>query len=408
MKKLKSIQTRKIYKLADDSWGPKERSLIIKHIKDNKKLTYGENVRKFEKEFSNFLGTKFSVMVNSGGSANLLSILALFFLKNNKLKYLDEIIVPTVSWSTTYSPISIFGLKVKFVDIDLETLNFDLKDLSNKLSKKTRVIIVVNLLGNSNNFSEINKILKKKKIKPFIIEDNCESLGAEFNNKKTGSFGLISANSFYFSHHISTIEGGMLSTNNREVYDLLLSLRSHGWTRDLDKKNVLIKKKKDEFEENFRFILPGLNLRPSELNALAGREQLKKINKFLKVRRNNHSVFYKHFSNDKNFLIQKNIGSSSWFGFSLIILNPKIKRKKLINFLKRKGIETRPIVSGNIKNCEMIKYFKISNSNIAKFDNSEIVDRNGFFVGNSHTDLKKEIKYLRECIDNFIFKTNRK
>ena len=242
MKKSKSIPPKLIYKLAHDSWGSKERSLLIEHIKKNKKLTYGENVKKFEKEFSNFLGTKYSVMVNSGGSANLLSIFALFFLKKNKIKKLDEIVVPTLSWSTTYSPMSIFGLKVKFVDIDLETLNYDLNQLSNTVSRRTKVIVVVNLLGNANNFSEIKKILKEKKINPFIIEDNCESLGAEFKNKKTGSFGLISANSFYFSHHISTIEGGMLSTNSKEIYDLLLSLRSHGWTRDLDKKNMLVKK----------------------------------------------------------------------------------------------------------------------------------------------------------------------
>ena len=405
MKKSKSIPPKLIYKLAHDSWGSKEKSLIIEHIKKNKKLTYGENVKKFEKEFSNFLGTKYSVMVNSGGSANLLSIFALFFLKKNKIKKLDEIVVPTISWSTTYSPMSIFGLKVKFVDIDLETLNYDLNQLSNTVSRRTKVIVVVNLLGNANNFSEIKKILKEKKINPFIIEDNCESLGAEFKNKKTGSFGLISANSFYFSHHISTIEGGMLSTNSKEIYDLLLSLRSHGWTRDLDKRNMLIKKRKDYFEENFRFILPGLNLRPAEMNALAGREQLKKINKFLKVRRINQSIFHKYFSNDKNFLIQKNIGNSSWFGFSLIILNNKIKRKKLINYLKRKGIETRPIVSGNIKNSEMIKYFKISNSYKTKFNNSEIVDKNGFFVGNSHKNLKMEITYLKKCIDNFVSKT---
>ena len=242
MKKLKNIHHKIQYNLAEDSWGKNEKRLLIDHIKKNKKLTYGENVRKFEKKFSEYLGSKYSVMVNSGGSANLLSILTLFFLKKKKLKKLDEVIVPTLSWSTTYSPLALFGLKVKFVDVDLYTLNYNLKQLSKTVSKKTKIIVIVNLLGNSNDFDGISKILKEKNLNPIIIEDNCESLGAEYKNKKTGNFSLISAHSFYFSHHISCIEGGMLSTNSKEVYNLLLSLRSHGWTRDLNDNNSLVKK----------------------------------------------------------------------------------------------------------------------------------------------------------------------
>ena len=295
---------------------------------------------------------------------------------------------------------------MKFVDVDLHTLNYNLKQLSKAISKKTKIIIAVNILGNSNEFDGISKILKEKNLNPMIIEDNCESLGAEYKDKKTGNFSLISAHSFYFSHHISSIEGGMLSTNSKEIYDLLLSLRSHGWTRDLDNSNSLVKKKSNDFEENFRFILPGLNLRPTEINAIAGIEQLKKINKFILNRRKNYFEFKKYFENDKNFIIQKEIGKSSWFGFSLIINNKKIKRVNLINYLKKNGIETRPIVCGNIMKSEMIKYFNISNNSNKKYINSDFINKNGFFIGNSHKNLKSEISYLKKTIDKFILQSN--
>lgn len=405
MKKSKKFQPSPIfYKLAEDSWDSVEKNSLINHIKSNKRLTYGKYVKNFEKIFSDYLGTKYSVMVNSGGSANLLSILSLFYLKKNRIKRNEEVIVPAVSWSTTFSPLSILGLNVRFVDIDLETLNYDLNDFEKNISKKTKVVIAVNLLGNSNQFIQIKKIIKKKKLNPIIIEDNCESLGAKYMNKKTGSFSLISANSFYFSHHISSIEGGMLSTNSKEVYNLLLSLRSHGWTRDLNKKNPLVKKDIDSFKEDFRFILPGLNLRSTELNAIAATEQLKKIEKFIIARRKNHALFKKLFENDKDFLIQKEIGLSSWFGFSLIIKNKSIIREKLINYLKHNNIETRPIVSGNIINNDMIKFFNINNKKKV-FPNAEFLDKNGFFVGNSHKNLKKEIYHLKKTISNFTKKS---
>lgn len=405
MKKFKNYRRKINYPLAEDSWGSSEIKKLINHLNSKQKLTYGKNVKKFEDKFSKYIGTKYSVMVNSGGSANLLSVLSLFFLKKNPLKASDEVIVPAVSWSTTYSPLSILGLKVKFVDIDLHTLNYNLNELEKNLSKGTKLIIIVNLLGNPNEFDRIIKLTKKLKIKPFIIEDNCESLGAKFNNKKTGSFGAISANSFFFSHHISTIEGGMLSTNNYEIYNLLLSLRSHGWTRELKKNNPLIKKNKDKFKENFNFILPGLNLRPTELNAISGLEQLKKINKFIKNRRKNYKVFKKCFENNKHLIIQKEIGISSWFGFSLIIKNKKIKRDNLVKFLSKNRIETRPIVGGNITKNKMIKYFQVKNSKNKIFENAEYIDKNGFFVGNSHKNLEKQIIYLKEKIDYFVEKS---
>ena len=183
-------------------------------------------------------------MVNSGSSANLLMIASLFYTKHKKkkLKRGDEVIVPAIGWSTTYYPLQQYGLKLKFVDVDLHTLNFDISKLTKAINKKTKLILAVNVCGNSNEFSKILKLIKNKNI--LLLEDNCESLGSIYKNKKTGSFGLMSSSSFYYSHHISTIEGGMISTDDKELYQILLSLRSHGWIRDLPNKNLIKNKSK--------------------------------------------------------------------------------------------------------------------------------------------------------------------
>ena len=192
-------------------------------------FTIGEKVKDFENNFADYHNMKHAVMVNSGSSANLLMVAALLFRSNNPIKQGDEVIVPAVSWSTTYTPLQQVGLKVKFVDIDIETLNFDLVQLKEAISSKTRLIMCVNLLGNPNRFDEINKIIGNRDIT--MIEDNCESMGAIYNDQLAGTFGEMGSFSTYFSHHISTMEGGLVVTNNEELYHIMLSLRSHGWTR---------------------------------------------------------------------------------------------------------------------------------------------------------------------------------
>ena len=235
--------------------------------------------------------------------------------------------MPTIGWSTTYFPLQQYGLKLKFVDVDLNTLNFNIEKLSKAISKKTRLFLAVNVCGNSNDFSKIFKFIKNKKI--LLLEDNCESLGSEYKKKKTGTFGLMSSSSFYYSHHISTIEGGMISTNNKELYQILLSLRSHGWIRDLPNKNLIRNKSKNDFDNSFNFLLPGYNLRSTEINAAAGIQQLKKLPFLIKQRRKNASLYQKLFKNSK-FIIQKEIGISSSFWLTFII-KKKIKSKKLSN-----------------------------------------------------------------------------
>ena len=374
----------------------KEEILSAITVLKSYKFTMGKKVKEFEKRFSKYIGSKYSVMVNSGSSANLISIAALFYIKKNRLKRGDEILVPTIGWSTSYFPLYQYGLKLKFIDVDLKTLNYDLINLEKNISKNTKAILIINLLGNPNKYDEIKKIIKGNKI--HIIEDNCESLGASYQNKKAGTFGIIGTNSFFFSHHISTIEGGMASTNNKEIYDIMKSLRAHGWTRDLDEKNKIIKKSNNSFYEKFNFILPGYNLRPSEINGAIGLKQIKKINGFNKIRRDNAKIFIKLFKEDDNFYTQEEIGKSSWFGFSLIIKNKKIKRDKLVKYLEKKNIDTRPIASGDFTKKKVFKYFD-SDKNYYK--NASYVDKNGFFIGNHSTKIEKELLYLRRTIEKF-------
>ena len=376
------------YKLASSSWGNEEIG-AIKDVIDTGVFTMGRKVKKFEKDFSDYFGSKYCVMVNSGSSANLIGIASLFFKNNNKLNRGDEIIVPSVGWSTSYHPLQQYGLKLKFVDIDIDTLNYDLNHLSEALSSKTKAIMAVNLLGNSNDFNEIKKIIRNRKI--YLIEDNCESMGSVFKNKYAGTYGIIGTFSGFFSHHISTMEGGMILTDDEELYHIMLSLRAHGWTRDLPDKNLLVEKNKNQFDESFRFILPGYNLRPLEMSGAIGVEQLKKLSNFIKTRRENAKYFQNKFGNDNRFKIQTELGKSSWFGFS-IILKESINRDNVINILTKKNIDSRPIVSGNFLKNPVLKYYDYElNGN---YKNSEIVENQGFFIGNHHYDIKDKIDYL--------------
>jgi CDP-6-deoxy-D-xylo-4-hexulose-3-dehydrase len=215
-------------------------------------------------------------MGSSGSTANLLMIAALFFTKNSDLKLQrgDEIIVPVVSWSTTYFPLQQYGLKVKFVDIDRNTLNIDLDKLSAAITDKTKAILSVNLLGNPNDYERMQDIIGERNI--FILEDNCESMSASLKGKQAEIFGVMGTFSSFFSHHIATMEGGCIITDDEELYHVLLCIRAHGWTRNLPKFNQVNGEKSDDpFEESFKFMLLGYNARTLEMSGALGIEQLK-------------------------------------------------------------------------------------------------------------------------------------
>ncbi len=383
------------YPLATSTWDEKEIEAIESVIKRDM-YTMGESVAEFEKNFAEFIGRKYCVMVSSGSAANLIATASLFYTKKPKLQRGDEVIVPAVSWSTTYFPLQQYGLKLKFVDIDLDTLNYDLDALEAAITPKTKMIMVVNLLGNPNDFDAIEKMIQDKDI--FLLEDNCESMGAIYKGRQTGTFGLMGTFSTFFSHHMATMEGGFVSTDDEELYHILLSMRAHGWTRNLPKNNMVADKSDDWFEESFRFVLPGYNVRPVEMSGAIGIEQLKKLPGFLEQRRKNAEVFKALFQNHSEFKIQKEIGNSSWFGFSLIIKPSSVlKRKDIVAKLKESEIDCRPIVTGNFTRNEVMQYFDYEIAGELK--NADYLHENGFFVGNSQEDLSEQIHFLYETLE---------
>ncbi|MGM8887066.1 DegT/DnrJ/EryC1/StrS family aminotransferase [Psychrobacter sp. 1U2] len=384
------------YSLASSTWDEKELAAIQRVI-DSDMYSMNTQVAQYEKDFASFFGSKYALMTSSGSTANLLMIAALFFKKDNPLKRGDEVIVPAVSWSTTYFPLQQYGLKVKFVDVDLDTLNIDLDQLENAITDKTRAILTVNLLGNPNDFARINTLIADKDI--VLLEDNCESMGATFEGQQAGTFGLMGTFSSFFSHHIATMEGGCVVTDDEEIYHILLCIRAHGWTRNLPKENSLTGTKSDDpFEESFKFVLPGYNVRPLEMSGAIGIEQLKKLPSFISQRRKNAEYFISLFADHPDFLIQKEIGNSSWFGFSFIIRQgASITRKEVVKKLVDNGIECRPIVTGNfLKNKEVLEYFDYEVSGTV--DNAEYLDKNGLFVGNHQIDLTEQLNLLHEVL----------
>jgi CDP-6-deoxy-D-xylo-4-hexulose-3-dehydrase len=379
--------------LATTSWEQEELDAMQRVIA-SRMFTMGKNVQDFEQDFARYVGSKYCVMVNSGSSANLLMVAALFYVKNPSLKLRrgDEVIVPAVSWSTTYYPLYQYGLKIKFIDIDLNTLNFDLEQLESAISDKTRMIMAVNLLGNPNDYQRISQIIAGRDI--VLIEDNCESLGAKYDGRAAGTFGVMGSFSSFFSHHISTMEGGSIVTDDEELYHILLSLRAHGWTRNLPRHNHVCGEKKDDpFEESFRFVLPGYNVRPLELEGAIGVEQAKRLPRMIEERRKNGKHLQLTLSNHPDILIQKEIGESSWFGFSLVIRpGSKLTRGKLLERLNELGFECRPIVAGNFAKNEVVKYF---DSEIHKtLRNADHVHENGLFIGNHHYPIPEAIEAL--------------
>jgi CDP-6-deoxy-D-xylo-4-hexulose-3-dehydrase len=381
------------YPLATATWDSLEYQAIQDVIASGR-FTMGPLVEQCEKDFSSYIGSRFSVMVNSGSSANLLMVAALFYSKNRMLTLMpgDEVIVPAVSWSTTYYPLYQYGLKLKFVDIDLYTLNYDLDALRLSISDKTRMIMAVNLLGNPNDFDQINALIKKHQL--ILIEDNCESLGAQFNGKKAGTFGVMGSFSSFFSHHISTMEGGFISTDDEEIYHILLSLRAHGWTRNLPKENHLCGLKSDDvFSESFRFVLPGYNVRPLEMSGAIGIEQIKKLPSLIHARRLNGKLLQAKLEQHPELIIQKEIGESSWFGFSLVIKpNSNLTREALIKKLTHSGFEVRPIVAGNFAKNEVVRYFDYEI--FGNLINANHIDQFGLFVGNHHYPIEDAIDAL--------------
>ena len=375
------------YKLAASSWGQEELDAIQRVIK-SEQFSMGTEVAAFEEEFADWHNLKYGVMVNSGSSANLISIASYFYKTKNPLKPGDEVIVPAISWSTTYYPLQQYGLKLRFIDVEIDSFNIDVTKLEDALTPQTKIIVAVSILGNPAALDQIRSFADKHGL--YLMEDNCESLGAELPNKlKTGTFGDLNTFSFFFSHHIATMEGGMVLTDDEEFFHLLRSIRNHGWTRDVPTPSQIYDEKNDDFFEAYRFILPGYNVRPIEMAGAIGREQLRKLPGFISERRKNLSVFQELFGADERFIIQKEYGKSSAFSFPLV-LNPARNpaRKKILQALKKADVEYRIITGGCFPRHDVIKYF---DHEIRNIDNANITHDFGLFLGNYSEDLTNEL-----------------
>lgn len=385
------------YELAASTWG-KEETDAIQRVIDRDRLTMGDEVKAFQNEFAAYHGKRYGVMVNSGSSANLIAVASLCFKKDRPLQRGDEVIVPAISWSTTYHPLQQYGLKLRIVDVELETLNIDVSQLEAALTPKTRAIMAVSILGNPAALDVMRAFADKHGL--YFIEDNCESLDAELNGKKAGTFGDVTTFSFFFSHHIATMEGGMVLTDDEELYHLLLALRAHGWTRDLPAGPSPIFERRDEdFFEAYRFILPGYNVRPLEMSGAIGREQLKKLPGFTAERRKNLAVFQKLFGGDERFIIQRETGRSSTFSFT-IILNPALKldRKAAFAALTKADIGYRIITGGCILRHDVMKFYDYEM--VGEVKNAFTAHDWGFFVGNQPFDISDRIEKLYSVLDS--------
>lgn len=385
------------FPLATTSWDEAEYAAIDRVVKSGM-FSMGPEVAAFERQFAEAVGSAHAIMVNSGSSANLLIIAALRYHSVHDLPEGSEVIVPAVSWSTTYYPLQQYGLHMKFVDIDPDTLNYDLDALEAAVGPQTRAIMVVNLLGNPNDFARIEAIAGERGI--LVIEDNCESLGAVYQGRQAGTFGIAGSYSSFFSHHIATMEGGLVVTDDEELHHIMLSVRSHGWTRHLPTQNhVTGTKSGNPFEESFRFVLPGYNLRPVEMSGAIGQAQIAKLAMIVAERRANAERFRALMQGYPQIRIQQEIGESSWFGFSMVVQEGAgFDRAALLDALGRHGVECRPVVAGNFaKNEVVVKH--MAHSIHGTLRHADDIDRNGLFIGNHHYPLDRQWDALRAALD---------
>lgn len=370
---------------------------IISFLKKDNILTQNRQVLKFEQVWSKWLGVKYSVFVNSGSSANLLSIQLL------KIKYPKggEVIVPPLTWSSDISSLIHCGFKPVFVDIDLETLGMNTDKIISKINKNTRAVFISYIQGFNCLTDKLLKYLKKNDI--YLIEDVCESHGAKHKNYKLGTFGWTSNFSFYYAHHMSTIEGGMICTNDKKAYYDLLMLRSHGMTREVkdNKFQNLMKKRYSQLNSKFIFYHPAFNLRNTEIGAVLGQSQIKRLNKNIKKRNFNLLYFLKRIDKKKYFVNFNTIGQSN-YAFNLILKYPdKLLMKKLMKILDKNGIEYRLGSAGGgnqLRQPYLQKY--LFKNKAKKFKNTEHIHFYGMYIGNYPELTKKNLNFIINLINS--------
>jgi len=371
---------------------------VIEHLKtDDPKLTNGPKVREFEEQWSRWLGVKHSVFVNSGASANLLSMAVL------KLRYPEggEVIVPPLTWISDIASVLQNGFTPIFVDIDRTTLAMDSKKIIDKLNSKTRAVFLTHAQGFNGLTDELISELKTRKIP--LIEDVCESHGVTHNGNKAGSIGWISNFSFYYAHHMSTIEGGMICTNDDEVYEEARMLRSHGMVREANNQNLRSDwiKKHTDLNPDFIFAVPGYNVRNTEIGGILGISQLKRLDKAIELRTRNLKYFLSNINSDKYFIDFKIEGSSN-YAFNLILKNKDDGLAiRLMNKLDLEGVEYRrgSAGGGNQLRQPYLKGF-VPDHHYKNFPETDHVHFYGFYIGNFPYLAVDEVNSICEIINS--------
>lgn len=366
---------------------------LISWLETNPRLTKGELNVKFEKEWSEWLGKKYSVFVNSGSSANLAALYSLLLsgkLRNNK------IVVPAVSWVTTVTPAVQFGMEPIMCECDEDNLGLNIEHLKQIIKEHDpSSIILVHVLGFPNHMNEIVELCKQHNIR--LIEDTCESIGSEYEGKKLGTFGDLSTFSFYFGHHMSTIEGGMISTDDEELYHILLSIRSHGWDRDLPKsKQIELREKYNigDFRSLYTFYYPGFNLRATDLQAFIGLEQLKKLDLIVKNRNLNYQKYHEGIKNNEWKINPPKDSFISNFSYPVITKNIK----ELVEKLTENNVECRPLICGSI-NEHPFWYERYGKQDLPI---SKKVHEYGLYLPNNHQMTVEEIDKVINIVNQYV------
>lgn len=368
---------------------------LIEWLKTYPHLTKGDLTVEYEEEWSKYLGCKHSVFVNSGSSANLLMLYAL--IASGKISKGDKVVVPAVSWSTDLAPVVQLGLEPVLCDCNLDDLSIDIDHLKKIVKEESpKALILVSVLGLVPDMSSILEVCEPNGV--ILLEDACESLGSESSYKKIGNFGLMSSFSTYFGHHISTIEGGMICTNDSEIYNILKSIRSHGWDRDLDpdlRSELRKKHNVDDFEALYKFYYFGFNVRATDLQAFIGLGQLRKLEDIVTKRNKNYNLYKKLLNTDiwqapqstsKNFV--------SNFAYPVITT----KRSEVVRELQKENIAARPLICGSLEK----QPFWSDNFEQVKLKNADLVDRFGLYLPNNHQISEKEIRQICNTINKVI------
>tara|TARA_R110000824_G_C15193696_1_gene675000 strand:+ start:985 stop:2175 length:1191 start_codon:yes stop_codon:yes gene_type:complete len=375
-------------------------------IYDDVKFTNGEKVKEFERQWAEWVGTDYALYVNSGGSANLLlldAVMEKYFIDVGGLHTLNRppvVLAPSCTWGTTIAPLMQLGYDIRYCDIDTETYSFcekDMKRIRNEIKNEGKlgldIVWITHLLGSPCNIDRIKKIFPKS----MILEDCCESHGATFNGQKVGTFGVGSTFSFYFGHHMTTVEGGMINTDDKELYELMRIKRSHGLARE-SSPEVFEKIKAEYPDLDGRFLFPttGYNLRNQEINAVLGIEQLKKLDEWIDIRKDNLKTFNNILNKfTDQFHTVYETGNSS-YALAFVCKESEIK-EKLESHLASNGIETRPFLVGNILRQPFIKHKKPES-----FTNAEFLHNNAFYIGNNQFIKKVWFEELEQLIRDII------